>query len=60
MCYNFFFSLGELSDPYQLRGGVYFVSSLAMTASGKFLRKLNRDKALELYQEKLKMGPIKY
>uniref|UniRef100_A0A7G3AB14 Putative acyl-coa synthetase n=1 Tax=Lutzomyia longipalpis TaxID=7200 RepID=A0A7G3AB14_LUTLO len=39
-----------LSDAKQLRGGVYFVEKLPLTASGKVIKRKVREKAIELYR----------
>ncbi|CAD7089735.1 unnamed protein product [Hermetia illucens] len=43
----------QLSDHKQLRGGIYFVDSLPMTASGKYKRKVVKEIAIELYKERV-------
>ncbi|CAD7089738.1 unnamed protein product [Hermetia illucens] len=39
----------HLSDHKQLRGGIYFVDSLPMTASGKYKRRTVKEIAMKLY-----------
>lgn len=41
----------SLDDVKKLRGGVYFVEKLPMTASGKILRRLVKEVANKLYNE---------
>ncbi|CAD7089736.1 unnamed protein product [Hermetia illucens] len=43
----------HLSDHKQLRGGIYFVDSLPMTASGKYKRGMVKDIAMELYRKRV-------
>ncbi|CAD7089737.1 unnamed protein product [Hermetia illucens] len=43
----------SLSDHKQLRGGIYFVKSLPMTASGKYRRKAVQEIAMKLYWERM-------
>lgn len=44
-----------MSDYKQLRGGVYFVNSFPMTASGKIIRRKVRDMAIEMYNLRSKV-----
>lgn len=42
----------HFADYFKLRGGVYFVKSLPISSSGKVLKRVVRDHAIELYNEK--------
>lgn len=42
----------NLSDHYKLRGGVYFVDSLPLTASGKVMRRQTREQLIGLFHER--------
>ncbi|XP_037920264.1 luciferin 4-monooxygenase-like [Hermetia illucens] len=42
----------QLSDHKQLRGGIYFVDGLPMTASGKYKRGAVKEIAIELYRKR--------
>lgn len=41
----------HFADHYHLRGGVYFVDTLATTMSGKVLRRKAKEIAIELFKE---------
>lgn len=41
----------NFADYKKLRGGVYFVQSLPLTASGKVLRRCVKELAIEMYKE---------
>lgn len=41
--FSFYLATDNLADHYKLRGGVYFVDALPMTASGKILRRQVRE-----------------
>lgn len=45
--------LGIFSEHKQLRGGVYFVNSLAITDSGKISRHLMTKQAIKLYKNNI-------
>lgn len=42
----------KLDDVKKLRGGVYFVDKLALTPSGKILRRKVKELANKLYNER--------
>lgn len=42
--------LDEFADYKRLRGGVYFVNSMPLTASGKIVRRLVKEQAIEMYK----------
>lgn len=46
---NDILSADKLADFKKLRGGVYFVDSLPMTASGKFLKSIVKEMAIKSY-----------
>lgn len=50
MCYFHF--ADNLADQYKLRGGVYFVDALPITASGKILRRKVKEEIIKLLNEK--------
>lgn len=41
-----------MADQYKLRGGVYFVNSFPMTASGKVVRRKLKEELQNLFNDK--------
>lgn len=46
----YFIFADQFADYKRLRGGVYFVDSMPLTASGKVLRRRVKEMAIEFYE----------
>lgn len=48
--FYFLICLDSFSDHKRLRGGVYFMDTIPLTASGKIIRRVVKNMAIELYE----------